>query len=217
MAVRSAALALGASGLVLLIAGCATPTPIPPGASDAEAREVATQYVADYWKFLPHPQRRELPDIDIVAFTTTSSWASTQVSCLTAAGLPAREVNGGFAVDGNGALSPDESVDAQLTCMAQYPVDPRTRGYLSAEQLLYVYDYFVQRLAPCLRGLGYHVLPPPDRLAYVGTVRTGFSWSPYRLDRGLLKATASRWELINAKCPPLPDYPFANFQPPGPG
>ena len=112
MAVRSAALALGASGLVLLVAGCATPTPIPQGASDAEAREVATQYVADYWRFLPREQRRVVPDIDIVAFTTTSNWASTQVSCLMAAGLPAREVNGGFAVDGNGALSPDEGVDA---------------------------------------------------------------------------------------------------------
>ncbi|CAN5305176.1 hypothetical protein BH09ACT5_BH09ACT5_23120 [soil metagenome] len=175
---------------------------------------MATEEVANYWAWLGPEQRRQLPPIQRVAFTTTDNWATMQVTCLRAAGLPAREVNGGFAIDNTGALTQDEAVTAQMTCMAEYPVDPRSRGYLSDAQLLYVYDYFVSRLAPCLEMLGYDVPRPPDRYAYIGTVRSGFTWSPYRLEHGPLQATSATWAVINAKCPPLPEEPFGGFQPP---
>jgi len=213
MPARFAVLALTAS--VLLLAGCATPTPIPPGASDEEAEAAVAEQLSNYWSALGPGQERDFPKVDRVAFTTQDSWASTQVTCLRAAGLTAREVSGGFAIDDNGPLTAAEGIDAQRTCLARYPVDPRTQGFLSDAQILYMYDYFTQRLAPCLETLGYPVAGAPDRDLYVHALRSGVLWIPYFDEQALpLIATPAQWEVINAKCPPLPVDPFSAFQPP---
>jgi hypothetical protein len=218
MAVRFEATVLATSVLaaaVLLLAGCATPTPIPPGATDAEADEVVAQALTNYWSVLGPGQERDFPKVDRIAFTTTESWASAQVTCLLAAGLTAREVSGGYAIDDNGPLTAAEGIDAQRTCLAQYPVDPRTQGFLSNAQILYMYDYFTQRLAPCLELLGYDVGGAPNRDLYVNAVRSGILWSPYFDERARpLLASPAQWSIINATCPPLPVDPFSAFQPP---
>jgi hypothetical protein len=216
MAARLAALALAAS--VLLLAGCATPTPVPPGATDAEADVAVAEQLSHYWSALGPGQQRDFPQVDRIAFTTADNWASTQVTCLLAAGLGAREVSGGFAIDDNGPLTGAEGIDAQRTCLAEYPVDPRTQGFLSDAQALYMYDYFTQRLTPCLELLGYDVATAPDRDLYVHSLRSGIAWTPY-LDEHLqpLLASPERWSVINAKCAPLPVEPFSAFQPPVPG
>lgn len=213
MGARSAALALAAS--VLLLAGCATATPIPPGITDAEAEEVVAENLAEQWTSIYHGQAGEMPRVERVAFTTPDTWSSAQVSCLVAAGIDAAEVSGGFSVSGDGSVPEDQIRNSQFTCLAEYPVDPRSLGYLSAPQALYAYDYFTQRLAPCLHLLGYRTPLAPDRLAYAGQLRAGIVWTPYALGAGPpLEATPEQWEIINAKCPPLPATPFASLQPP---
>ncbi len=215
MAPRRAALALAAyagAASVLLLAGCATATPVPPGATDAEADRVVAQALVHYWSSLGPGQANGRVVAKRIAFTTSENWASQQVSCLIAAGLDAREVSGGFAIDSNGALSNADGLDAQLTCLAQYPVDPRTQGFLSDAQVLYMYDYFTERLSPCLAGFGYHVPAPPRRSVYVQQLRNGLPWTPYVAVQG-----DAPWALINGKCPPLPADPYSDFQPPGAG
>ena len=210
---RLTATALAAS--VLLLAGCATPSPVPPGATDEEAERVVAEELVNYWSALGPGQANGRLVAERIAFTTRDSWASAQVSCLIAAGLDAREVSGGFAIDSNGELSNAEGLDAQLTCLGQYPVDPRTEGFLSDAQALYMYDYFTQRLVPCLELLGYAIPPAPARDSYVHLLRVGVPWTPYELaDRAPLSTLGSDWKIINAKCPPLPADPFSDFQPP---
>lgn len=207
MTLRRAGLALAAS--VLLLAGCATPTPVPPGATDEEADRLVAEQLVHYWSSLGPGQANGRIVAERIAFTTAESWASQQVTCLVAAGLDAREVSGGFAIDSNNGLSNADGIDAQLTCLAQYPVDPRTQGFLSDAQALYMYDYFTQRLAPCLELLGYTIPAPPPRSVYVQALRQGAVWTPYGGVEG-----EPDWKLTNARCPPLPADPFSDFQPP---
>lgn len=210
---------VGLAAVVLLLAGCAAPAPVPPGATDAEAEAVVTEQLTTYWSSLGLDQALgDRPTPQRIAFTTADSWASAQVTCLVAAGLDAREVSGGFAIDSDGALTRSEGIAAQLTCLAQYPVDPRVDGFLSDAQALYMYDYFTERLVPCLELLGYDVPPAPARSSYLHLLRVGIPWTPYeRADSGPIATTPAEWEIIDAKCPALPTDPFSRFQPPEQG
>ena len=212
MALRSGVTALVA---VLLLTGCATPTPIPPSITDDEAESIVTLQLDRYWAELSRGEDRQFPTFERVAFSTPDTWASVQVSCLIAAGLDAREVSGGFAIDGYGSLSPGEGDRAQVVCLGEYPVDPRAQGFLSDAQVLYAYDYFTERLAPCLQLLGFAVPPAPARSSYADSTRDGLFWTPYGQSPPI-EATAEEWSVINAKCPPLPAEPFSLFQPPVP-
>jgi hypothetical protein len=215
MALRTALAAPVLAAGVLLLGGCAAPEPVPPGLTDAQADAVAAQTQADLWAASSYRGDVPFPNITPLKLVGTESWASIQVTCLLAAGLPAREVSGGYAVDGDGPLSRDDSALAQATCLAQYPVDPRENGYLSDAQGLYMYDYFTERLAPCLRLLGFDSGIAPDRYQYLGLLRAGIIWTPYNdTNAAPIRATTEQWAAINARCPPLPVDPFGAYQPP---
>ena len=201
MTARLVGLALAAS--VLLLAGCATATPIPAGLTDDEAKAIVAQQLGGS-RF-----DNDMPPVPVIAFTSPDNWASTQVTCLRAEGINVEEISGGYAVRGD-----DETADgvgrAQFTCDSQYPVDPRLQGYMSDAQADYVYDYLTERVAPCLELLGYPVVPSaPDHASFVNALPTAL-WTPYLA----IKATPAEWATINAKCPPIPSDEFALFQPP---
>ena len=201
MTARLVGLALAAS--VLLLAGCATATPIPAGLTDDEAKAIVAQQLGGS-RF-----DRDMPPVPVIAFTTMDSWSSMQVTCLRAAGINAEEISGGYSVRGERYVGADFEL-AQFTCDSQYPVDPRLQGYLSDAQADYVYDYLTERVAPCLELLGYPVVPSaPDHASFVDALPTAL-WTPYLA----IKATPAEWATINAKCPPIPSDEFALFQPP---
>lgn len=203
--------------LLLLLAGCASAPALPPGPTDDEADAAVAEELAQYWRTIDQPGAPPA-GVERVEFTTTVNWSTAQVVCLQAAGLAAREISGGYAIDDYGPLTPSEGVAAQWTCLRQFPVDPRSTGLLSDAQILYMYDYFAERLAPCLQLKGYKVAPVPVRDDYVHRVRTGEFWNPYYNVDGVPIATDFR--VIDAACPALPDDPFGAMHPasgPGPG
>ena len=139
----------------------------------------------------------------VVSHTSGANWSETQVSCLQAQGLDAREVSGGFTVDGVG--NSDAYLIATWTCATEYPTDVRLSGYLTDDQILYMYDYWVNRLAPCLKFLGYDLAPTPSREHYLQQVRSGSYWSPYFTSKALpLVDTPLEWHRIDLQCAPLP-------------
>ena len=210
-----------ASGVlvVALLAGCSAATPVPPGATDTEVDAYVSSTLDSYWQSIQSGRLiadgvSAVPKVPTVAFTTPDTWASVQTSCLQAAGLQAREISGGFTIDDPGDLDATAVSIAQWTCLRQYPVDPRITGFLSDAQVLYMYDYFTTRLAPCLASLGFEVPPPPPRERFVGLVRDGPSWNPYyRADGDLIVELPAQWVRVNAQCPPLPDDPFGSYRP----
>ena len=218
--IRGVAVVVASGALAaVLLAGCTTAVAVPPDATDAEVDAYVASQLEPYWQNILASSANadgiadEL-DVATVAFTTPDTWSTVQTSCLQAAGLQAREISGGFTIDDPGNLDATAVSLAQWTCLRQYPVDPRIAGFLSDAQVMFMYDDFTARLAPCVAALGFDVSPPPARGQYLRLVREGASWSPYfRADGELVAQSPQQWTLLNGKCPPLPDDPFGSFRP----
>lgn len=187
------------------LAGCAAVDPIPAGLSDAEVQTMLAHERDVQWAGLRVPDGTTRPSVAVERFTTLDTWSGTQVDCLRAAGLDAREVSGGFVVDGT---APDDATQlgvaiAEWECSGRYPRDPRERGYLTADQELYRYDFAIERIVPCLRAAGASVAEPPDRDDYISSARSGTRWDPYA-DLGGAAV------LARAACPAVPFAPSAH-------
>lgn len=209
---RMPLLALAAS--LLLLAGCAAaPAGQPPSLTDAGLAALSKADSDARWQALRLPSTYQEPVVPVVAYTTGDTWSITQVQCLSDAGLAAREVSGGFAVDGFRIGAPQGNTPfsvaiAMWQCQAQYPRDVRLSGYITDEQVLYMYDFFTKRLAPCLALQGYDVPAPPARDGYLETVRRGVYWDPYYTATGHpIVATQEQLTALDLKCSALPaDY-----------
>ena len=222
--IRGVAVVVAAGALAAaLLAGCTTVVAVPPDATDAEVDAYVAGQLERYWKHILASGAGadgnangivDEPDVATVAFTTPDTWSTVQTSCLQAAGLQAREISGGFTIDGPANLDATSVSLAQWTCLRQYPVDPRIAGFLSDAQVMFMYDDFTTRLGPCVATLGFDVSPPPPRGQYLRLVREGAAWSPYsRADGELVAQSPQQWVLLNGKCPPLPDDPFGSYRP----
>jgi hypothetical protein len=206
-----AVLAVVASALA--VSGCSAPAAVPLGPSDAEVDELIAQELDVRWQSYGFPPDRPRPEVARIAFTTLDTWTTTQVTCLRDAGLDASEVSGGFVVSGTEPADYD-SREAMWVCQAQYPRDPRGSGFLSIAQILYMYDFYTTRLRPCMQLLGYTVTQPPDRLAYVGLLRSGSYWSPYFGEGNEpQQIDADKWRLVDAECSHLPKDPYWPYHP----
>jgi len=199
---------------VLLLAGCASPPTPPAPPTDIELDEQVESESDALWDLMRLPTGTPRPAVGTVLYSSLDTVADIQVACLQAHNLPARRVTGGYSITNSGQYTETESRVIQWTCRRQYPVDPRLTGYLSIPQALYMYDYFAKRTAPCLALEGYRVAPPPDRLAYVGLMRSGSVWNPYFTADGLsLVHSAEEQARINSRCPPLDEEPYSQYLP----
>ncbi|CAN5262622.1 hypothetical protein BH11ACT4_BH11ACT4_13900 [soil metagenome] len=214
----STAAAFGA--LCLALSACApTAGIVPPGPGAAELDAAVTRDVDLRWQSLMLPDSVDRPSVPVVELATTKNWSYLQLSCYQAAGLNARDVSGDFTVDGFPAGDPRAQLPyaaslAIYTCQAQYPMDPRQVGYLTDSQVLYMYDYFRARLAPCLELHGYAVPAPPQRSAYLASVRSGHFWDPYLgADSQPISGSAVEQRRIDLECTPLPDDPYRDYRP----
>jgi hypothetical protein len=203
---------LAAIASCLLMVGCTAPVGVPADPSDAEIDAMLRQQLDSRWESYAWPAGVAKPTVERVAFTTAETWSSTQVGCLQRAGIDAREVSGGFAVDEN--VDPAVARVAMWTCLAQYPRDPRGAGYLSEAQILYMYDFYVERLGPCMRLLGYGVSEPPAREEYVDLIRAGTYWSPY-FAQGWdpQPIDVAKWRRVDFECGHLPADPYRSYLP----
>ena len=163
------------------------------------------------WNSLPLTAAIPRPDVKRISYTNGANWSETQADCLRKHGINAHEVSGGFAVDGVG--DSDAYLIASWTCATEYPVDVRDGGYLTPDQVLYMYDFWANRLAPCLKLLGYQLAPTPTRDQFVQGLASSRHWTPYNtVDGQPLVDSPEQWRQIDLRCPPLPaDY--WNYEP----
>jgi hypothetical protein len=205
------AVVVGISASALLLVGCtAAVTPRPP--TDGELIEFAMQQSDKRWQSFGLLADMPKPEVSQITFSTLDNWAPTITECLTVAGFETSTSGGGFSI-----VDDESEVEARVamwTCMARYPLNPIETGYLSAEQALYMYDFYVNRLAPCLALMGYPSTPAPDREQYVGLLRSGAYWNPYVVDWNQVRQTdREKWKRIDARCGHLPDDPYWRYHP----
>ena len=65
---------------------------------------------------------------------------------------------------------------ANGTCVFRTTPGDYSRAELSRDELAFTYDYYRQSLAPCLDNLGFRILAPPTRQAFI---ESDGNWSPY--------------------------------------
>lgn len=200
---RMLLLAIAASAL--LLAGCTQAPPPPAGLDPATVQAIINQQNADWWtSMFPDAQQ---PVIDPIETTTVTTVDAAIQNCMLSA------IPGTFpaATGGNMYIDPAVSKRALFVCSLQYPLDlsdPVALGYLSQAQLLYLYDYYSERLVPCLTFIGFSFSERPSLRSYLSG-GAGY-WMPYYDMRPI--PTADQWSAIDLRCPP-PPY-FANARPP---
>lgn len=67
-------------------------------------------------------------------------------------------------------------------------------------ELGFMYDYYITKLGPCLNGLGYPILAPPERTAFI---ESGGAWSPYdAVASGMISGSTIAY--VSSVCPRRP-------------
>lgn len=200
---------LGALAAVgLLLAGCAAqPPPVPPGPTADEVRAIQDQQNGQWWDamFPDVPP----PHIQVVAEVSGDEWQQSQIDCLKSMGLDVAASGGGISYSAGPNQSDGDVNYASYVCTLEYPVAAAGSYYLSAAQIEYMYDFYANRLAPCMRLLGYVVSEPPSRTVFVDSFYTGGSaWTPYRVQPMIQEE--SKWDQIDLRCGKLPE-PFPRY------
>ena len=196
---------------VLLLGGCAAEPQVPEGLTDEEAGRLILVAMARDISEL----QRQVPGADgpsIVGEEVVDNWGdwmNLQSDCLKAAGFsPVQVTKDGFIVGGD----TDLVREARVHCAYRFPLDPRLLGALSSEQAEYAWDYWDQRLIPCVEELGYTVPGVPIRAEFIRNAvgRVGrLPWTPYvamRVQSNEEKAA------IDEACPPLPEDPYNLYE-----
>lgn len=200
---RLAAMGLALVASALLLAGCAPATIIPPGPTTEELRAIVAAENANHWKAM-YPNEPQ-PSVQPVAYLPSTQVESARNQCLLAAGI--KNIDRAFTKLDFDLSVLDQVQRRNFVCGVEYPIEisnPELRGYLSPAQLGYVFDYLTDRTAPCLKLLGFTVLPAPSREVFVDSYYLAQPWSPYSLVRGL---SLDDRHGIDLRCPPPPIGP----------
>ncbi len=204
------ALLVGGAAM-LLLAGCAAQPQVPEGISDEEAGRLIlaslARDIAELQRQVPGATGPSTVGEEVAE--NWGDWMNLQSYCLKAAGFsPVMVTKDGFVIGGD----TDLVREARVHCAYRFPLDPRLLGALSTEQAEYAWDYWDQRLIPCVEELGYTVPGVPIKSEFVSNAvgRVGrLPWTPYlamRVQSNEEKAA------IDAACPPLPEDPYNLFE-----
>jgi hypothetical protein len=187
----------------LLLGGCTTSHPLPPGPTQAEIARYVDRMAADHWEFMGLGDADERPRVEVVRFVSPEDWGRSIANCMNQAGyISYRAVGGGIesTQDAPGYL-PGEAV-SMYTCQSQYPFEPSAFGILSGPQLDLLYDYYSRFLVPCLAFRGYIDGETPSREVFVATGAVSM-WSPYWR---VQEPDATAYERLQRQCPPRPAW-----------
>ncbi|PWB96435.1 hypothetical protein DF220_00185 [Salinibacterium hongtaonis] len=151
-----------------------------------------------------HPNAQR-PDVELIRYVQPNESASAQADCLIAAGFVNTTVtpDGGVVTDFGSAAQAEPFAIAGYTCRVQYPLDPKYTAPLTNAEVMFIYDYFVEELTPCLESEGFSVTAAQSRGKFAETYESGTAWHPYE---GVIESTTTneQWWSINARCPQMP-------------
>lgn len=104
--------------------------------------------------------------------------------------------------------APDRDL-VQWLCFKRYPVSPDSPDLdfiLNKAQADYLYDYYVERLIPCLESIGMTVGEAPRRVEFTRLPYGALGWSPYLVMSPQPRADDD-WQWVISQCgtPPYAD------------
>lgn len=173
----AAAAFVGVAGLVTAGALVLTPPAPPPPLSEEEK---SARYHADReleWarivQWFPEAER---PDVEFEAYIPLDDWPTVMVECLAEQGVDAQVGYDGEGVSTSGDFETGQI--AMFVCNGRFPVDPSYFQPWSDDEVLYLYRYYTEVLAPCIQDLGIVPADAPSLEEYRQTLRDGGYWMP---------------------------------------
>ena len=189
----------------VLLTGCTSGRDIPPGPTPEEVQLIIDEQNASWWSqmFPEEPQ----PVVEPLEYIEPESSYFQSQKCIIEANIQGvrQTAEGGLSFASDDKTVQDAFNRAMYVCTLSYPIDvsqPELLGYLSAEQLDYLDDYYRERLAPCLRLLGYTVPDPSPR----DDIQSSISYMPY-WTMTPQPTTEAEWSMIDLWCQPAPFGP----------
>jgi hypothetical protein len=197
---------LGTLGLVALgLAACSPPPPPPEPPTAEEIAAVRAEMAQSWWDSMDLDV--PMPHVEVIEELPAQQAAARQTQCLEEANLPGVQVDGPGTWSFGGSNSDDVGfVDVQTlwwVCAQQYPSTDETEFLLSASELAWLYDFYVQRYEPCVATLGIELLDLPPREYFLSETGGYPAWVPYEQSLRPVP-TADDWQVLAQRCP-LPD------------
>ncbi len=156
---------------------------------------------------------QEAVGAEFVRFVSAGEWATAQVACLAAEGIPATANHQGGVTYGDIPVEQGPAqVRASAECEAQYPLDPRYNMRLPTKRAEAQYDFLVDSLGPCVEELGYSISGPPSKETWLDEYYTmGRSWDPFAEAAQQMSAESSSLDELYQRCPPVSLQVYPSF------
>lgn len=204
---RAGVLALGAGLVALLTAGAialVAPPPPTPLSQDERERIYVENVEASWQGVLEQYPDAVRPEVELIRYIDGEELLPTLAQCLREEGFAARMEDDGSVSSFAGIGQDDDYEIASFVCRARYPVDPDQTQPLNDAEIEFVYRYWSEQTAACLRGYGVDVGEVPTLTEFRASYGTAEHWSPYA---AMYQDDAWDWERIatvEKACPPRP-------------
>lgn len=189
---------------VALLAGCA-PTAVDP--MNDQLRSAIRQDRADRaWDTVREQYPEALrPQITVGPVLDDMAWATATQKCFKDEGFIVVRDGTTFQYSSSQGQSPLQFAVAQYHCAIAEPSLSELAGYLDVNQLGALYDYYLERVQPCLALSGVTTSTPPSREQFEAGYGST-SWTPFLAVTKAKKTDVDHLTVLERACPPLPEW-----------
>lgn len=201
-------LLLGAVAMaVAVLVGCASAPEPPRPATPEQIAALHEQQARDWWDSVSGGA--PMPEVDVIEELPPEESYARQNECLQDADIPGVTVtdDGGWSFEGDvdGEIDFEDPLFLQMQqqswiCAQQFPPSGEDAYVLSASELAWLHDFYVQRHRPCLASLGFEAIDFPGREQFV-VDEVGYPpWVPHDYSVSPIP-TRMEWALLAERCP----------------
>jgi hypothetical protein len=181
--------------LLVVLTGCVATTDAPPPPTAGELEALTRVELDLQWQYIGLTPDIVRPAVMIERYIDVDEIPIVVGGCMEDAGYPDYA-----SATGNSISATDDLLRLALyTCVARYPLDPAVFGIYSLAERERIYDYYRDRLVPCIEAAGYQVDAPSraDFLERTGGF-TSVLWTPFD---GVVTRSAAEEALLDEACP----------------
>lgn len=202
---------LGLAACLMLLAGCAVGTPASLELTASERADFAAQRNDLRWeRFFADRDDVIRPAVEVVRYVSPERANRMWAGCVNNAGFEEVHEYGDSISFGVDASEVDAAYLAFYRCTAQYPIEPTAVGYLSQRQLGNLFDYYANRLIPCLALAGYPVALDGTREQFIALGVDGREPNPYDV---IDVPSSAAWRSLDLRCPPPSETAYGALHP----
>jgi hypothetical protein len=188
----------------VVLSGC-SPTPEDP-MSDQLRSAIRQDRSETAWDAVREQYPEALrPQITVGPVLDDAEWASATQTCFKDQGFIVVRLGSSFQYSSSQGQSPLQYAVAQYHCAMALPSLTEMASYLDVVQLGALYDYYLDRVQPCLALSGVTTSKPPSREAFEDGYGSS-TWTPFLALTTSKKTDGGHLSALERACPPIPGW-----------